>query len=350
MTRTNKGSHMNTNRSGISGNERPQQPTTSVTMLWNIVNGLKLVRGKKYEENDPRVILYQKEAAEFFEKYKLWAKNRIKATCWRHCNFSPTEAEVESIYHELYYFSINEEHLKKDDPSSPMIIRIQKALENKLETGKPFASNFKWWIRRACKDWKEQYHCDNESIDGTVANEEGNKKSYLDANEGSIQKSSELPGPDRWIHVSPSPVSDLEAEDSREIGIQIKEFAPQVLVEAARIPDYSQSNDSQASNDCKIADLLAREFIFNPGAPQQELARKYGISQPRVSYLKKSWAKRIKRNVWIQLKRYQPGQPKSGCIGNSLESYRLLVNCVYNQIGEKVPCEILLQNFQLETR
>jgi hypothetical protein len=316
-----------------------QQPTTSVTMLWNIVNGLKLVRSQEVEENDPRIILYRKGAAEFFEKYKLWVKGRIKSICERRFHFYPNEVEISAIYQELYYFSIDEEHLKKDDPSSPMIIRIQKALENKIETGKPFASFFQWWILRACEAWMEQYQPDHQSLDASVVNEEGKEGSYLDANEISIQKSSELPYGDRLIHIHPSSADILEVEDMKE---KIKAFSSQILFEAARIPD-----DSNTSNDYDIAAQLTKEFISNPSAPQREIADKFGISQQRVSYHKKVW---IEKKVGPQLKKYQPGHSKSDYIGNSLEVYRWLVNFVFEQIGEKAPCEILLQNCQSKTR
>lgn len=322
----------------LNRGEKPQrqQPTTSVTMVWNIVNGLKLVRIEGVEDNDPRIILYRKAAAEFFEKYKQWAKTRIIAVCGHSFHIFPNEDEVAAIYQELYYFIINEEHENRD-LSSPMILRIQKAVENKIETGKPFASYFQRWIWRACKDWVEKYHPDNMSVDSTVVNEEGEKIPYLDANEISIQKSSELPNHDRWIHVQPSSADTLEVENMKEMIYSedlkrtIKNFSSQILFETVRIPDDSESS--------KIGNQLIKELIANPTALEREIGAKYGKLQQHVSYHKKKW---IKRKVLPQLKKYQPGHVLSACIGNSIELYRWLVDEVFKQIGEDAPCEILL--------
>ena len=78
---------------------------------------------------------------------------------------------------------------------------------------------------------------------------------------------------------------------------------------------------------------LAKEFISNPRVLQKELAAKYGIDQQDVSYHKRKW---IRRKVVPQLKKYQPGHSNSGCIDNSPEIFRWLVEFVEDKIGEKV--------------
>ena len=314
----------------LNRGEKPlrQQPTTSVTMLWNIVNGLKIVLGEEYEDNDPRIILYQKTVAEFMEKYKLWAKSRIEKECNKLDFFLPVDTEtkdkiIKDIYLIFYQMAVDPKFGSLKNPN------IQKALVGKTEKNKPFISYIQTWIRLACIEWMSQKHffrkkkgapppmvirLDKPVTDGIE--EEDDNVSYLEVDDLSKKIG------DGRVHGFPATVSALEAED---LIPKIKRFSYQILLESVRIPDDSESS--------KIGNQLAKEFISNPRVLQKELAAKYGIDQQDVSYHKRKW---IRRKVVPQLKKYQPGHSNSGCIDNSPEIFRWLVEFVEDKIGEKV--------------
>ena len=351
---------MNTNRSGISGNERPQQPTTSVTMLWNIVNGLKLVLSKEYkdeeeEKKDSRFILYQEAAAKFMEQYKRWVKIRIVEECRKREFFfqSGNDAKIEDVYLMFYQIAVDPKFGRKYDTgemdqSSSNPPNIQKALAAKTEKGTPFISYVQNWIEWACVEWMSQNHFfrkkkkkqsdDSQppkviSLDKVISSEteeENDHVSYLESNGCSIQEHMELQKRvDGDVHGFRTSAGVLEAKDLIE---KIRGFVTQILIETARIPDNFES-----SNDGKIGVELTKEFIHNPEATQREIvdkfADKYPISQPKVSYYKRQW---VEKKVRPQLRKYQPGHSKSWCIDNSPEIYELLVDFVNDRIGEKV--------------